>query len=257
MFGDSVDHRRGLFPTDTDELVVPTTDIDEWIHELIVKQAAVFEVARTQQAEVNEANIANRVTARGGQELTAYVPGTYVLVKYPHSTYGRGPPTKLLPFWRGPMKVEGRDGDRYRLRNLVTGKEADYHVQLLKPFLYDERVTVPLEVAIKEHDEYLVEQIMDHRYAERVNGRPRGLECLVRWVGYQEQSWEPLVNVKKLEQFHTYARGNGLMRFVPTAYRGEVRQAASWRPGLGLELSQGEGDRERGAPAEGPQPREG
>jgi hypothetical protein len=168
-----------------------------------------------QLAEVNEANIANRITARGDRELTSYAPGTYVLVKYPHSTYGRGPPTKLLPFWQGPMKVEGMNGDRYCLRNLVTGKKADFHVQLLKPFLYDERVTVPLEVAIKEHDEYLVEQIMDHRYAERVNGKPRGLECLVRWVGYQEQSWGPSVNVK-LEQFHSYARGNGLMRFIPT-----------------------------------------
>ena len=124
------------------------------------------------------------------------------------------------------MRVEGRDGDRYSLRNLVTGRKTDFHVQLLKPFLYDERVTVPLEVAIKEHDEYLVEhlEIMDHRYAVRINGRPRGLECLVRWVGYQEQSWEPLVNVKKLEQFHIYARGNGLIRFIPTAYRGEVRR---------------------------------
>ena len=82
------------------------------------------------------------------------------------------------------MRVEGRDGDRYSLRNLVTGKKTDFHVQLLKPFLYDGRLTVPLEDAIKEHDEYLVEQIMDHRYAERVNGRTRGLECLVRWVGY-------------------------------------------------------------------------
>jgi hypothetical protein len=27
--------------------------------------------------------------------------------------------------------------------------------------------------------------------------------------GNQEQSWEPLVNVKKLEQFHTCARGKG------------------------------------------------
>jgi hypothetical protein len=78
------------------------------------------------------------------------------------------------------MRVEGRDRDRYSLRNFVTGRKTDFHVQLLKPFLYDERVTVPLEVAIKEHDEYLVEQIMDHRYAVRVNGRPRGLECLVR-----------------------------------------------------------------------------
>jgi hypothetical protein len=223
MFGDSVDHRRELFPTIGDELVTPSTDIDEWVHELIVKQAAMFEVARTQQAEINDAYIAERITARGDRELTAYAPGAYVLVKYPHSAYGRGPPTKLLPFWRGPMRVEGRDGDRYSLRNLVTGRKTDFHVQLLKPFLYDERVTVPLEVAIKEHDEYLVEQIIDHRYAVRINGRPRGLECLVRWVGYQEQSWEPLVNVRKLEQFHIYARGNGLIRFIPTAYRGAVR----------------------------------
>ena len=33
-----------------------------------------------------------------------------------------------------------------------------------------------------------------------------------------------MVNVKKLEQFHIYARGNGLIRFIPTAYRGEVRR---------------------------------
>jgi hypothetical protein len=108
MFGDSVDH-IGLFPTNVDDLIEPTTDIDEWIHELIVKQAAMFEVARTQQAEINKTNIANRITARGDRELTSYAPKTCVLVKYPHSTYGRGPPTKLLPFWRGPIKVEGRE----------------------------------------------------------------------------------------------------------------------------------------------------
>jgi hypothetical protein len=65
---------------------------------------------------------------------------------------------------------------------------------------------------------------MNHRYAERINGRPRGFECLVRWVEYQEQSWEPLVNVKKLAQFHTYARENGLTRFIPTAYREVIRR---------------------------------
>jgi hypothetical protein len=78
MFGDSVDHRRELFPTNGDELVVPPTYIDEWIHKLIVKQAAMFEVARTQQAEVNNANITERITARGDRDLTAYGQGTYV-----------------------------------------------------------------------------------------------------------------------------------------------------------------------------------
>jgi hypothetical protein len=65
---------------------------------------------------------------------------------------------------------------------------------------------------------------MDHRYAERINGKPRGLECLVRWVGYQKPLWEPLVNVKKLAQFHTYARENELTRFIPTAYRKVIRR---------------------------------
>jgi hypothetical protein len=125
MFGDSVDHRREIFPAMEKNLIVPTTNIDEWIHELIVKQVAMFEIARVQQAEINEANIANRIAERGDRELTSYALGTYVFVKYPHSSYGRGPPTKLLPFWRGPMNVERRDGDRYRLRNLVTGKKAD------------------------------------------------------------------------------------------------------------------------------------
>jgi hypothetical protein len=40
------------------------TDIDECIHELIVKQVAMFDVARAQQAEVNEANITNCITER-------------------------------------------------------------------------------------------------------------------------------------------------------------------------------------------------
>ena len=228
MFGDSVDHRHGLFPG-SDNLTPPTTDIDEWIHELIVKQTAMFEVARSHQEEINEANIAKRVELRGARDLASYATGAYVLVKYPHSNYGRGPPTKFMPFWRGPMRVERSEGDRYRLRNLVTGKEADFHIQLLKPFLYDERVTEPLAVAIQEHGEYLVDEILNHRYAARVNGKPRGLECLVRWVGYQEQSWEPLVNLKKLVQFHSYARVNGLTRWIPPALRGEIVRSVGGR----------------------------
>ena len=58
-----VDHRHGLFPG-SDNLTPPTTDIDEWIHELIVKQTAMFEVARSHQEEINEANIAKRVELR-------------------------------------------------------------------------------------------------------------------------------------------------------------------------------------------------
>ena len=221
MFGDAVDHRQGLFPTTITDVPIPIINTDEWIQSLIEKQAAMLEIARTRQAEVNENSIAVRNENRGDRELTSYNARSYVLVKYPHSNYGRGPPTKLLPFWKGPMRVERRNGDRYTLRNLVTGKEGDYHVQLLKPFLYDERVTDPLEIAVQEHDEYLVDEILAHRFPARIDGRSPGLECQVSWLGYQEISWEPVSNLKRLAKFHAYARSNRLLRYIPRVFRDE------------------------------------
>jgi hypothetical protein len=133
----------------------------------------MLEIARTRQAEVNEDSIAVRNEKRGDKELTSYNERSNILVKYPHSNYGRGPPTKLLPFWKGPMRVKRRDGDCYTLRNLTTRKEGDYHIQLLKPFLYDERVTDPLEIAVQ------VDEIQAHRFPARINGRSPGLDCQV------------------------------------------------------------------------------
>ena len=117
------------------------------------------------------------------------------------------------------MRVERKEGDRYKLRDLVTEKENDYHVQLLKPFLYDKRVTSPLEVAIQEHDQYLVDKISAHSQGERINGRSGGLECQVSWVGYREASWETVANLKKLAVFHAYARTHNLRRYIPRAFR--------------------------------------
>jgi hypothetical protein len=219
MFGDAVDLRRTLFPTNANDPPLQPTNPDEWIHSLIDKQAAMLEVARIYQEELNETNIAIRTENRGDRALANHSIGDYVLVKYPSSSYGRGPPTKLLPFWKGPMRVERKEGDRYTLRDLVTGKENDYHVQLLKPFFYDERVTSPIEVAIQEHDQYLVDKISAHRQGERINGRPGGLECQVSWVGYRETSWEPVANLKKLAAFHEYARTHNLKRYIPRAFR--------------------------------------
>jgi hypothetical protein len=111
---------------------------------------------------------------------------------------------------KGPIRVERKEGEKYTLRNLVTGKENDYHVQLLKPFLYDERVTSSLKVVTQEHDQYLVDKISEHRQGERINGRSGELECQVSCLGYREASWEPVANLKKLAVFHAYARAHYL-----------------------------------------------
>ena len=102
------------------------------------------------------------------------------------------------------------------LRNLVTGKESDYHIQLLKPFIFDERVTDPLEIAIQEDDGYIVDEILQHRH---LRGNKGPYEYLVRWTGYQDTSWEPLKMIQRVGKFHEYARKHRLIRFIPKALR--------------------------------------
>jgi hypothetical protein len=41
MFGDAVDHRQGLFPTTKTDVPIPIINTDEWIQNLIEKQAAM------------------------------------------------------------------------------------------------------------------------------------------------------------------------------------------------------------------------
>ena len=176
----------------------------------------MIETARKSQEELNTSNINKRIEAREGEELSSHVAGSYVLVKYPQSAYGRGPPTKLLPFWRGPIRVESVEGSKYHLRNIVNGKNSDYHLQLLKPFFYDERFVNPVEIAIAEYDEYLVDKILEHKF---LGGDKNNLVCRVSWMGYQETSWEPWTNLKLVKPFHVYAAVHKLGRFIPKAFK--------------------------------------
>ena len=216
MFGSSVDLRQGLFPSLPESIDILQGPVEfDWVRDKIEKQAILINSAKQNQDELNADNLKTRGE---GLEITSYPIGSHVLVKYPHSAYGRGPPSRLLPFWKGPMLVEEVEGNKYTLRNLVTGKAMDYHVQLLKAFIYDERVTDPLEVAIDEDDGYIVDEILEHRHVGGGNTGP--FEYRVRWIGYQDTSWEPLKMVQRVGKFHEYARRHrGLIRFIPKAFR--------------------------------------
>ena len=221
VFGGSVDHRQVLFPdistppaavSDTNDPVL----LHDWVKNLIEQQDIIITEARVNQAKLNSDHISSKIVQRDGEEVTSHALGSYVLVKYPQSSYGRGPPNKLLPFWKGPLLVESIVGDNYLLRNIVTGKSNNYHVQLLKPFLYDERFVDPVQVAISEHDEYLIDKVLEHKF---LGGDKTKLVCLVSWLGYQEASWEPVANLRLTQQFHDYAKSHKLVRFIPSSFK--------------------------------------
>ncbi len=70
----------------------------------------------------------------------AYTVGDYVLLGYPESSFtgSRRPPTKLLPYRKGPMKITDVKGDEYELLDLVSRRSHSVHVSRVYPFWYDD-----------------------------------------------------------------------------------------------------------------------
>ena len=63
----------------------------------------------------------------------------------------------------GPMKVlEGRDS-RYKLLDLITLKEKEFHVSDMKPFVYEAALADPLNVARRGNMEYFIDKILEHK----------------------------------------------------------------------------------------------
>ena len=102
-----------------------------------------------------------------------YPIGSYVLVHYRSGS----PPSRLHTSWRGPLRVVSSSASKYTLYDLVSNKEKDYHVSDLKEFLFDASVVDPLDVARRDHMEFFVESILDHRNVQTRSSA----EFLVKW----------------------------------------------------------------------------
>ena len=226
IFGHSVDLQRGLIPTLNKEIQNKTKQpllLRTWVDDLLHKQQHLVRVAQQAQIKYHTKELANRIITKGDNIPTVFPINSYVLVRYPPSKQGRGPPTKFHSFWRGPYKVESITGETYRLLNLVTGDTNTFHVTQLKQFIYNGDETIPLNIARKDHDEYIVEAILNHRF----NHTPteKGLYIQVKWEGFDEPTWEPRENFIHVEAFHEYCLANKLTKFIPQSHRKYLQQS--------------------------------
>jgi hypothetical protein len=144
-----------------------------------------------------------------------FTTGSLVLVTYPSRA-----PSKLHTRLRGPFKILDRyDDDTYSCQNLVNGHALEFHVSQLRPFTLDisESALTPLEVASKDHEEFAVDAILDHRVKARGHIKKRStLEFLVAWLGYSEDyhSWEPYSNVKDLVALQDYVEATPELAYL-------------------------------------------
>ena len=113
--------------------------------------------------------------------------------------------------------IKGFDS-RYTLLDLITGKEKDYHVSDMKPFIFDSALVDPLDIARRDHMEFFVERILDHRGNIK---RRKEIEFQVRWLGYDvsNDSWEPYANLRDSEHLHAYLLDKNLTQLIPSKYR--------------------------------------
>ena len=97
-----------------------------------------------------------------------YLPDSYVLLHYRTGL----PPTRLHTNWKGPMRVVEGLNSRYTLLDLITGKEKDYHVSDMKPFVFDSALVDRLDIAGRDQMEFFIEKIRSSRKIESAKITP-------------------------------------------------------------------------------------
>ena len=150
------------------------------------------------------------MTTKEQNKHTEYAIDSYVLGHYRSGL----PPTRLHTSWKGPMKVIQWLNSRYTLLDLITGKEMDFPVSDMKPFVFDSAIVDPMGVARRDSMEYFVDKILQHR------GNPKkssSMELEVSLLNYPPDSntWEPYKNLRQCGPLHVYLAENNLAKLIP------------------------------------------
>ena len=112
-------------------------------------------------------------------EHVTFAVEDYVLIGYPDSFSGSAkPPTKLLPYRKGPMKILEIKDDSYTVLDLFSCNAQTVYVSRVYPFYYDQSRVDPENVALRDTEGFVVESIVDDTIDEQSKRKWR---FLVSW----------------------------------------------------------------------------
>ena len=80
----------------------------------------------------------------------------------------------------------------------------------IRPFYFDPNYVTPLNVAMKDTDETVVDAILQQDFSN-----PTDKKWLVRWLPDPSEPWERYDYLKNVESFHQYCATNSLDPFLP------------------------------------------
>jgi len=220
LFGNAVDLDKVVLVPELQGSVqadVVPPSVKEYLDKLVHAQGIILELAQKNQEEHDRHHLAQ--ASAGAGELTTFPINSYVLLQYPAGLGGdHRPPSKLHTRWQGPFRVIGSRGDKYTLQNLVTMRSMERHVKELIPYHHNPFTDDPVQEAIKDANQYVVERIITHTGNWNVKST---LQFRVRWRGYTEQddTWEPWKNIRTNVRLHEYLRSIGKANQIPAPFR--------------------------------------
>ena len=204
VFGDRVDLDRHLFSADFVSADLPIT---EWVDRMVKLHSDMLDVALTNQLTLN--------AKKSYEESALLVPGDLVLWKPEPSVYGGK--RKLEPNLFGPYKVISQVGTQVHIEEIHTHREKVVHISNLIHYDGSHPTITPECIAQVDEGLYNVEKCLQHR---KKPGRG-GLTFFIKWKDFSddENSWEPLSNVRDNSIVHAYMLTHGMQDKIPLCYR--------------------------------------
>ena len=209
LFGNMLNLDKGIFAP-VSEIKPSIEPLSSYMSKLLSVQDNLLKASAKELLRTDLLHM----TSKEQEKHIEYLPGSFVLVHYRTGL----PPSRLHTSWRGPMRVIKGLNSRYTLLDLMTGKETDFHVSDMKPFVFDSAVIDPQDIARRDRMEFFIEKILNHRGTIQ---KRKDLKFLVRWVGYSDSddTWEPYSALRNSIPLHSYLREKNLEQLIPPRYR--------------------------------------
>ena len=226
VYGRNLDPHRGIITP----YVRPDSNLSEWLIKQIYSQQNAITVALEKQHEADMHHIKtsyyqNPASIRkkyGISELNFPI-NSYVLVVPEIS-----PKSKLHTVLLGPLRVvskqtRGNKPSIYTCEDLITSKLQDFNVKLLRPFHYDSERVNPIQIALSDRQEFVIERVISHNFNPIDSKKPSDLYFTIKWIGENEPTVdEPWSNVNGIGVVHDYLIANKMRTYIPAKYKSKA-----------------------------------
>jgi len=203
-----------LYPIEKEFAPFDIEKAGSYMDHMMNMQSLVLEVASTTQKSNDLYHL--KRSEFNHRTLTEFPINSYVLANYGNDPNDR-PPTKTHTANQGPFLVVDIDSTktRYTVKDIVYNKLFDLHVTWLRPYLYEEGRTNPIDAALADSNEREIEEVTQH-FGDTSSLKKSHLTFTVRYSGQMIADSKRLTwaQLRDTEALHKYLTQNNLRKYL-------------------------------------------